>query len=246
MELKKNPKVDLRNKSLLFLQLGLVLVLFFTWRSIEYRTYEKQIAEKVEEEYVEEIEEDIPITKMVFRKPPPPPPPPPSIEIIEVIDDKEPEPETVFEETEVEQDEEIPEEVPDFSEVEEGEGEEELADVPFALIQEGPLFPGCEKAKTKQARKDCMSKKVSKYVNRNFNTELGAELGLTGVQKIFVQFKVDKTGNIVDIKARAPHPRLQKEALRVVSGIPKMKPAEQRNRPVGIIFNLPITFRIED
>lgn len=246
MELKKNPKVDLRNKSLLFLQIGLVLVLFFTWRGIEYKTYEKQIAEKEEEVYIEEIEEDIPITKMVFRKPPPPPPPPPTIEIIEVIDDKEPEPETVFEETEVEEEEDIPEEVPDFNEVDDSEGyEEEIGDVPFALIAEAPLFPGCEKEKGALARKNCMSKKIDKWVQRKFNTDLGQELGLSGIQKIFVQFKIDKTGKVVDIKARAPHPRLQKEAQRVIQGLPQMKPAKQRNRAVGVIYTKPITFRID-
>lgn len=246
MELKKNPKVDLRNKSLLFLQIGLVLVLFFTWRGIEYKTYEKQIAEKEEEVYIEEIEEDIPITKMVFRKPPPPPPPPPTIEIIEVIDDKEPEPETVFEETEVEEEEDIPEEVPDFNEVDDGEGyEEEIGDVPFALIQEAPLFPGCEKEKGALNRKNCMSSKIDKWVQRKFNTDLGQELGLSGIQKIFVQFKIDKTGKVVDIRARAPHPRLQQEAQRVIEGLPQMKPAKQRNRAVGVIYTKPITFRID-
>lgn len=246
MELKKNPKVDLRNKSLLFLQIGLVLVLFFTWRGIEYKTYEKQIAEKEEEVYIEEIEEDIPITKMVFREPPPPPPPPPTIEIIEVIDDKEPEPETVFEETEVEEEEDIPEEVPDFNEVDDGEGyEEEIGDVPFALIQEAPLFPGCEKEKGALNRKNCMSSKIDKWVQRKFNTDLGQELGLSGIQKIFVQFKIDKTGKVVDIRARAPHPRLQQEAQRVIEGLPQMKPAKQRNRAVGVIYTKPITFRID-
>ena len=245
MELKKNPKADLRNKSLLFLQIGLVLVLFFTWRGIEYKTYEKDIAEKEEDVYLEELEEDIPITKMVFRKPPPPPPPPPSIEIIEIIDDKEPEPETVFEETEVEEDEDIPEEAPDFSDVDTGEGDEEIGDVPFALIAEAPLFPGCEKQKGALARKNCMSKKIDKWVQRKFNTDLGAELGLTGVQKIYVQFKIDKTGRVVDIKARAPHPRLQQEAQRVIKGLPQMKPAKQRNRAVGVIYTKPITFRID-
>ncbi len=80
MELKKNPKVDLRSKSTLFLQIGLILVLLITWGGIEYKTYDRQIAE-VEEEIIiiEEEIEDIPITKMVFRKPPPPPLPTPSI-----------------------------------------------------------------------------------------------------------------------------------------------------------------------
>ncbi len=246
MELKKNPKVDLRSKSVLFLQVGLVLVLLVTWWGIEHKTYEKQIAQVEEVVYVEEIEEDIPITKVVLRKPPPPPPPPPTIEIIKVVEDDAPEPETVFEETEVEEDEEIPEEVPDFEAVDTGEGEEEeIGDVPFALIQEAPLFPGCEKEKGALARKNCMSKKLDKWVLKKFNTELGAELGLSGIQKIFVQFKISKTGDVVDIKARAPHPRLQKEAQRVIASLPKMKPAKQRNRAVGVIYTKPITFRVD-
>lgn len=248
MELKKNPKADLRNKSTLFLQLGLILVLLVTWGAIEYKTVEREYAE-VEEEIVvlEEELEDIPITRMVFRKPPPPPPPPPSIEIIEVIEDEEPEKETVFEETDVEEEEEIPDEVPDFSDVEdEGAGEEEIGDVPFAIIQEVPIFPGCEKQKGVAAKKACMEKKISKYVLRKFNTDLGSELGLSGIQRIFCQFKISKTGDIVDVKARATHPRLQQEAVRVVSSLPKMKPGMQRNKPVGVLYSLPITFRVDD
>jgi len=247
MELKKNPKVDLRNKSTLFLQVGLILVLLLTWGGIEYKTYERQIAVVEEEVIILEEEEDIPITKMVFRKPPPPPPPPPSIEIIEVIKDEEPEEETVFEETDIDEEEDIPEEVPDFSDVEDdGAGEEEIGDVPFAIIQEVPTFPGCEKEKGKAAKKACMESKINKYVTRKFNTDLGSELGLSGIQRIFCQFKISKTGEIVDVKARAPHPRLQQEAIRVVSSLPTMKPGMQRNKPVGVLYALPITFRVDD
>ena len=246
MELKKNPKVDLRSKSTLFLQIGLILVLLLTWGGIEYKTYERHIAE-VEEEVVilEEEDEVIPITQIVFRKPPPPPPP--TIEIIEVVEDDEPVKETVFEETDVEEDEVIPDEVPDFSDVEDEGGEEEvIADVPFAVIQEVPVFPGCEKKKGKAAKKACMESKISKYVLRKFDTDLGSELGLSGIQRIFCQFKISKTGEIVDVKARAPHPRLQQEAIRVVSSLPKMRPGMQRNKPVGVLYALPITFRVDD
>ena len=248
MELKKNPKVDLRSKSTIFLQIGLILVLLLTWGGIEYKTYERHIAEVVEEVVIlEEEEEVIPITKIVFRKPPPPPPPPPSIEIIEVVEDKEEVKETVFEETDVEEEEDIPEEVPDFSEVEDdGAGEEVIADVPFAVIQEVPIFPGCEKKKGKAAKKACMESKISKYVLRKFDTGLGSELGLSGIQRIFCQFKISKTGDIVDVKARAPHPKLQQEAIRVVSSLPKMTPGQQRNKPVGVLYALPITFRVDD
>ena len=247
MELKKNPKVDLRSKSTLFFQAGLILVLLVTWGAIEYKTVEREIAEVVEEIVIEEEEEDIPITKMVFRKPPPPPPPPPSIEIIEVIDDEEPEKETVFEETDVEEEEEIPDEVPDFSDVDDGGAEEEeIGDVPFAVIQEVPMFPGCEKERGNAAKKACMEKKIQKYVNKKFNTDLGSELGLSGVQRIFCQFKISKSGAITDVRARAKHPRLQQEAMRVIKSLPTMKPGKQRNKPVGVLYSLPITFRVAD
>ena len=109
-----------------------------------------------------------------------------------------------------------------------------------------PIFPGCESKKNNADRKKCMSQKVSKLVNRKFNTDLGADLGLTGVNRIFVSFKIDKKGNIVNIRSRAPHPRLEKEAERVIKLLPKMTPGKQRGQPVGVLYSLPITFKIEE
>ncbi|MEN8123554.1 MAG: hypothetical protein ABFR32_00380 [Bacteroidota bacterium] len=61
-------------------------------------------------------------------------------------------------------------------------------------------------------------------VNKNYITELAGELGLTqGKKKVYVQFKIDKNGGIVDIRARGPHARLEKKAVRVVSKLPKME-----------------------
>ncbi len=246
MEVKKNPKKDLRSKSIIFFQAGLILVLLLVWRGLERKSFKREVIQQVVEEIVEEIEEEIPITKVVFRRPPPPPPPPPSMEIVEVVEDDEPEPETVFEETDVEEDEEIPEEVPDFSDVEDGEGEEEeIGDVPFHVIEESAIFPGCEKERSPQARKDCFSKKLDKIITRKFNTDIAEELGLSGVQRIYLTFKVDKSGKVTDIRAKARHPKLQQEAIRVANLLPKMTPGKQRKKPVSMTFTKPITFRVE-
>lgn len=245
MEVKKNPKKDLRKKSILFFQAGLILVLLFTWGALERKSFTREVIQQEIEEFVEDIEEEIPITKVVFRRPPPPPPPPPSMEIVEVVEDDEPEPETVFEETDVDEEEDIPEEVPDFSDVDEGEGEEEIGDVPFHVIEESAIFPGCEKERSPQARKDCFSKKLDKVIQRKFNTDIAEELGLSGVQRIYVTFKIDKTGNVTSIQAKAKHPRLQKEAIRVMNLLPKMTPGKQRKKPVAMTFTKPITFRVE-
>ena len=58
-------------------------------------------------------------------------------------------------------------------------------------------------------------------------------------------FKIDKEGNIIDIKARAKHPNLEKEAIRVISLLPKLiKPGYQRGKPVIVPYSLPIIFNV--
>tara|TARA_R110002050_G_scaffold57866_7_gene130222 strand:+ start:6124 stop:6330 length:207 start_codon:yes stop_codon:yes gene_type:complete len=65
-------------------------------------------------------------------------------------------------------------------------------------------------------------------------------------QKINTQFKIDKNGNVIDIKTRAPHPLLEKEAKRVLNLLPQFTPARQRDKPIAVVYNLPIVFQIEE
>ena len=50
-----------------------------------------------------------------------------------------------------------------------------------------------------------MFDKIAKFVQRKFNTDLAGDLGLTGRQRISVIFKIDKSGNVTGVRARAPH-----------------------------------------
>ena len=75
MESKKNPKADLTKKSALFLQIGLVLVLFATWQAIDWKTYDRSNIDIGQVNLDELEEEDIPITQNLNTPPPPPPPP---------------------------------------------------------------------------------------------------------------------------------------------------------------------------
>ncbi len=118
--------------------------------------------------------------------------------------------------------------------------------VPFAVIDQVPVFPGCEDLGSNEAQKKCMSDKITDYVNKNFNTGLGKELKLSGTNRIIVQFKIDKNGNIADARARAPHPALEEEALRVINGIPQMKPGKQDGEEVGVMYSLPIVFQVSE
>ena len=59
-------------------------------------------------------------------------------------------------------------------------------------------------------------------------------------------FKIDKFGNVVDVRARAPHTKLEEEAVKVVRSLPHMTPGKQRGVPVGVLYGLPIIFQVED
>ena len=242
MEPKKNPKSDVSRNSSIYFAVGLALMLAVTYLSINYKTYDKSAIALDSLNLDDELDEEVPITEQIVTPPPPPPPPPAAPEIIEVVEDEEEIEETVIESTETEMDTEIIE----VEEVEVEEVEEDI-EVPFSVIENVAVFPGCEKKKGNAAKKACMNEKVNKFINKKFNTDLAGDLGLApGRKRIFVSFKVDKSGNIVSIGARGPHPGLEKEAKRVISQLPKMKPGRQRGKAVVMPFSIPIVFQVQD
>jgi len=239
MEPKKNPNADVRRNSSIYFAVGLALMLFVTNYSINYKTYDKEAIDIGQLNMDELDDEEIPITEQI-QTPPPPPPPPAAPEVIEIVEDEEEIEETVIESTETTEEEEIVE----VEEVVVEEVEEDI-EVPFHVIENVPVFPGCEKGSNDVKRK-CMSDKITKFVQKKFNTDLAGDLGLSGRQTIRVMFKIDKTGNVVGVMARAPHPRLEKEAKRVISSLPKMKPGRQRGKSVTVPYSLPIIFAVQD
>ncbi len=117
--------------------------------------------------------------------------------------------------------------------------------VPLSIIEEVPVYPGCENG-SREERINCLNEKTRNTFQRNFNVDLTKNLGLSkGEKKIVIFFKINEAGEIVDINARAPHPILKKEALRVASLLPKMKPGRQRGKTVGVKYTLPISFVVE-
>ncbi|MBV7269757.1 energy transducer TonB [Winogradskyella luteola] len=242
MEHKKNPKSDVSRNSSLYFAVGLALMLAISYMAINYKSYDKKDVVADTLNLDDELEEEIPITQQLVTPPPPPPPPPAPPEIIEVVEDDVEVEETVVESTETEMETEIVE----VEEVAVAEVEEVL-EVPFSVIENVPVFPGCENEKGNEAKKACMSEKVKKMVNRKFNKDLAGDLGLQpGKKKIFVSFKIDKNGNVVQVGARGPHPALEKEAKRVINLLPKMKPGKQRGKAVIVPYSLPIVFQVQD
>lgn len=119
-------------------------------------------------------------------------------------------------------------------------------DIPYAVIEEVPIYPGCGELNTNEERKECMSNYISSMVIYNFNSQLANNLGLSGRQRISVQFKIDTNGFIVEVLARAPHPALEEETIRVMNTLPRVIPGKQRGQKVNVMYSLPILFQVDN
>jgi len=233
MDPKKNPNADLTRNSSLYFVIGLAVVLLISWRAIEWKTY-KSVYDYEALNIDDDDDEEVPITEQLKTPPPPPPPPPPAPVFIEVIEDEEEIEETVIESTETDEEEII--EVVEIME------EEEDIDVPFAVIEDVPIFPGCERVK-KSDRRSCFQEQMNKHIKRNFRyPEIAQEMGIQG--RVYVNFIISKEGYITNIRMRGPDKNLEKEAQRIIAKLPKMTPGKQRGRPVRVPYSTPITFRL--
>lgn len=246
----RKHEANLRRNPTLHFQIGLILSLFVAILFIEMRMPTKALKGPSEAMPLEDVVWDdiFEVEKVQVEKVTQKQPPKSQVhqldKLTEVDDNTKDIIETIIESTEVDQDKTISDNVLETTEV--VEISDPVEDVPFILIEQVPLFPGCEGLTTNQERKDCMNSKISKLVNRKFNTEIGEKLGLEGLNKIFVQFTIDKHGDVTNIKARGPKKELELEASRVVNLLPKMTPGKQRGVPVGVIYSLPISFMVQD
>ena len=238
MKPKKNPKVDLNRRWVLFLQIGLIFVLLFVLQLLNWKTY-TATSEIISQVGVHQIEEEQP--PVTIFKTPAPPPPPPSPQIF-IVPDDEPVVEDEILSSELLLDDIFePEEI-----IEAPTDDEPIEPQPFILIEDVPVFPGCEAFNTNEERKNCMSSEINKFVNKEFNTSLGQKLGLSGMNLVVVQFVINSQGRVEQIQTRAPHPELEKEAARVINKLPHMQPGKQRGKPVPVRYTIPIRFKVEN
>ncbi len=234
MELKKNPKADLTKNSGFYFVIGLFLVMLLTYGALEWKTYEGGNEYDISMNVDDDLDEEVPMTEQL--KVPPPPPPPAAPEIIEVIEDEDEEEETVIESTETSQEEEVIE----VDDVEVDEVVEDV-DVPFAVIENVPVFPGCENESNKR---DCFNKMIQKHISKNFRyPEISQEMGVQG--RVSVMFTIQKDGSIGNVRMRGPDKNLEKEAARIIGKLPKMTPGKQRGRAVRVPFSIPIMFKLQ-
>ena len=244
---KKSQKHDanLQKNSTLYFQVGLILTLLATYGLFEMQFMKNEIS--IEQNYIpddpdpyvnyvpEPIKEPIVEQKEPVR------------EKLLAINLKPIEDNIPFEDIKkdiITEPESIPTNTVNIEDVIVDEPAEPIPPVDFRRVEQVPIYPGCEGFSTREDLKNCMSEKLGKLVSRKFNSDVASDLGLVGKQNIYVQFTIDKTGNVTKIQARAPHNRLENEAVKVIKKIPQMIPGKQRDQNVEVIYTLPIRLQV--
>ena len=229
MEIKKTPKADLENKKSTWLLVGYVIVLAFMFIAFEWTKRDIKIDTSQAITVLVFEEEIIPITEQPEQAAPPPPPAaPPIAETLTIVeDDADVEETTIATSEETNQAVEI-KYVPVA--VEEEEPEEQTI---FEVVEQMPEFPNGGMAGLMQ------------YLSKNIKyPTIAQENGTQG--RVTVQFVVNRDGSIVDAKVlRGVDPYLDKEAIRVISSMPKWKPGMQRGKAVRVKYTVPVMFRLQ-
>ena len=102
----------------------------------------------------------------------------------------------------------------------------------FKSVEQMPQFPGGDAA---------LMKFLSSHINY---PPMAAENNVQG--KVIVQFVVDKTGKVGEVKVvRSVDKDLDHEAIRVCQALPKFTPGRQNGRPVSVWYTLPIQFKLQ-
>lgn len=229
MEIKKTPKADLENKKSTWLLVGYVIVLSFMFIAFEWTKRDIKIDTSQAVADVVFEEEIIPITEQPEEVTPPPPvAPPPVAETLTIVED-----DADVDEVDIASTEELGQQVEIKYvpvAVEEEEPEEQTI---FEVVEEMPEFPNGGQAGLMQ------------YLAKNIKyPTIAQENGTQG--RVVCQFVVNRDGSIVDVKVlRGVDPYLDKEAVRVISTMPKWKPGKQRGKPVRVKYTVPVMFRLQ-
>lgn len=109
---------------------------------------------------------------------------------------------------------------------------EEVTNKVFDVVEKMPAFPGGDAA-------------LMAYLKNNVRYPVIAqENGVQG--RVVISFVVERDGSITDVRvAKSVDPSLDKEAMRVISGMPRWQAGMQNGSPVRVKYNVPVAFRLQ-
>ena len=121
---------------------------------------------------------------------------------------------------------------------------QEEEDIPFALTEKHPYYLQTDTL-TGETKEIPFKNFLYQWVIENYRYPQEAlEKKIEG--RVIVTLRIDKEGHlsIKEVKGRNPNPLLEEEACRIFDGFPQLSPGLVRGKPVNVVYNYPIIFRI--
>ena len=227
MEAKKSKKAAIENQRGSWLLMGLVVALAFMFVSFEWTQHDVRVAALSPDDESIFVTELVPITFLEEKLEPPPPPETKVTELFEIVENNM---EVTDNVSTVSEDMNATHKIVWIPPVVETEVVDEDVIVDVAEIM--PEFPGGTAA-------------LMKYLGTNIKyPTISQEMGSAG--RVIVQFVVDKDGSISNPEVvRGVDAYLDKEAIRVISSMPKWRPVVQNGKKVRVKYTVPVVFRLQ-
>ena len=113
------------------------------------------------------------------------------------------------------------------------------------FMNKPPIFPGCGVFIGKEPKKICFKDKLNMHIRKNFKyPKIALDSGYQG--RVIVKFVLNKYGIVENISANGPYSFFEEEAIRIISKLPKIKPAKNKSgKPISVPFSTSITFRLK-
>jgi len=118
--------------------------------------------------------------------------------------------------------------------------------IEFNELDNPPLAPDCKSKWDIEKKKKCTSKYINMHVARKFNTDLAAEVDVTGKIKINIEFVIDTNGRPINITANGGPEIMNQNAIEVIGLLPDLKPGTNNGKLVNVLYKMPLVFQIAD
>ena len=121
---------------------------------------------------------------------------------------------------------------------------QEEEDIPFFRIEKHPYYVQTDTI-TGETKEIPFKNFLDQWVIKNYRyPQEAVEKKIEG--RVIVQLRIDKKGILSIKEIRGRNPLLEEEACRIFDGFPQLSPALLRGKPVNILYNYPIVFRITE
>ena len=121
---------------------------------------------------------------------------------------------------------------------------QEEEDIPFFRIEKHPYYVQTDTI-TGETKEIPFKNFLDQWVIKNYRyPQEAVEKKIEG--RVIVQLRIDKEGHLSIKEIRGCNPLLEEEACRIFDGFPQLSPALLRGKPVNILYNYPIVFRLDN